>query len=277
MKLSAPLWTSGLFSEAEVQDLVVARYRTGTCRWFGGGDYPVAGVLDHAVDAGVLLAQVRERAEARGVRFLDRHEVIGERAGAGGVTVALRAVDGGAVHTLSAALLVDAGAMSAFWTAVKAAPVISAVFDKASSMEGFNQRTSRNMGIFSGILTLFAVAMAVGIIYNAARISLSERAWELASLRVLGMTRGEVSVLLLAELGAELLVALPVGALMGWGLATLMMELMASDSIDFPVVIEPSTYASAALIVLAAGLVSALLVRRQIDRLDLVSVLKVRE
>ena len=176
-----------------------------------------------------------------------------------------------------AALLVDAGAMSAFWTAVKAAPAISAVFDKASSMEGFNQRTSRNMGIFSGILTLFAVAMAVGIIYNAARISLSERAWELASLRVLGMTRGEVSVLLLAELGAELLVALPVGALMGWGLATLMMELMASDSIDFPVVIEPSTYASAALIVLAAGLVSALLVRRQIDRLDLVSVLKVRE
>jgi putative ABC transport system permease protein len=91
------------------------------------------------------------------------------------------------------------------------------------------------------------------------------------------MTRAEVSVLLLAELGAELLVALPIGALTGWGLASLMMRLMASDSIDFPVVIEPSTYASAALIVLAAGVVSALLVRRQIDRLDLVSVLKVRE
>ncbi len=176
-----------------------------------------------------------------------------------------------------AALQVDPAAMPAFWAAVKAAPGINSVFDKASSMAEFNHRTERNMGVFSGILTLFAVAMAVGIIYNAARISLSERAWELASLRVLGMTRAEVSVLLLAELAAELLIALPLGALAGWGLATLMMELMASDAIDFPVVIEPSTYASAALIVLAAGVASALLVRRHIDRLDLVSVLKVRE
>jgi putative ABC transport system permease protein len=176
-----------------------------------------------------------------------------------------------------AALQVDPAAMPAFWAAVKAAPGINSVFDKASSMTEFNQRTERNMGVFSGILTLFAVAMAVGIIYNAARISLSERAWELASLRVLGMTRAEVSVLLLAELAAELLIALPLGALAGWGLASLMMRLMASDAIDFPVVIEPSTYASAALIVLAAGVASALLVRRQIDRLDLVSVLKVRE
>jgi putative ABC transport system permease protein len=176
-----------------------------------------------------------------------------------------------------AALQVDPMAMDAFWGAVKAAPVISSVFDKAGTLAAFNKTTSRNMGVFSGILTLFAVAMAVGIIYNAARIALSERAWELASLRVLGMTRAEVSVLLLAELGAELLLALPIGAITGWGLASLMMRLMASDSIDFPVVIEPSTYASAALIVLAAGVVSALLVRRQIDRLDLVSVLKVRE
>jgi putative ABC transport system permease protein len=176
-----------------------------------------------------------------------------------------------------AALQVDPQAMSAFWSAVKAAPVINSVFDKAGSLANFNKTTSRTMGIFSGILTLFAVAMAVGIIYNAARISLSERAWELASLRVLGMTRAEVSVLLLAELGAELLLALPIGAVAGWGLASLMMQLMSSDSIDFPVIIEPSTYASAALIVLAAGIASALLVRRKIDQLDLVAVLKVRE
>lgn len=176
-----------------------------------------------------------------------------------------------------AALQVDPAAMPAFWAAVKTAPGINSVFDKGSSMTEFNQRTERNMGVMSAVLTLFAVAMAVGIIYNAARISLSERAWELASLRVLGMTRAEVSVLLLAELAAELLIALPLGALAGWGLASLMMQLMASDAIDFPVVIERSTYATAALIVLAAGVASALLVRRQIDALDLVSVLKVRE
>jgi putative ABC transport system permease protein len=176
-----------------------------------------------------------------------------------------------------AALRVDTLAMSDFWSAVKQAPHVYAVFDKASSLAAFTETTSRSMGVFSAILTLFAVAMAVGIVYNAARISLSERAWELASLRVLGMTRAEVSVLLLAQLGAELLVALPLGTAAGWGLASLLMKLMSSDSIDFPVVIAPSTYATAVLIVLAAGVISALLVRRQVDRLDLVSVLKVRE
>jgi putative ABC transport system permease protein len=176
-----------------------------------------------------------------------------------------------------ATLQVDPLAMGAFWQAVKQAPLITAVFDKAASLASFQETTSRSMGVFSSILTLFAVAMAVGIVYNAARISLSERAWELASLRVLGMTRAEVSVLLLGQLAAELLLALPLGAAAGWGLATVLMRLMSSDNIDFPVVIAPSTYASAGLIVLAAGLVSALLVRRKIDQLDLVAVLKVRE
>ena len=160
---------------------------------------------------------------------------------------------------------------------MKATPRISAVFDKASSQRSFEKTTARNLGFFTAVLTLFAVAMAVGITYNAARIALSERAWELASLRVLGMTRAEVSVLLLAELGVELLVALPVGALAGWGLAALLMRAMQSEEIDFPVVIDPSTYGIAALTVLAAAIVSAAIVRRQIDRLDLVAVLKVRE
>lgn len=176
-----------------------------------------------------------------------------------------------------ATLQVDPLQLPAFWEAIKRAPVITAVFDKAASLASFQETTSRNMGIFSTILTLFAVAMAVGIVYNAARISLSERAWELASLRVLGMTRAEVSVLLLSQLATELLLALPLGALAGWALASVLMQLMSSDNIDFPVIIAPATYAWAALIVLAAGLLSALLVRRKIDQLDLVAVLKVRE
>ena len=118
--------------------------------------------------------------------------------------------------------------------------------------------------------------MAAGIAYNAWRIALAERAWDLASLRVLGMTRAEVSGLLLAEVGALVLLALPVGCVAGWGLATILMGLMASENIDFPVVIEPSTYAWAAGGVLVAAAASALAVRRRIDRLDLVAVLKVR-
>src|SRR5690606_17392863 len=121
------------------------------------------------------------------------------------------------------------------------------------------------------------VAMAVGITYNAARIALAERAWELASLRVLGMSRREVSVLLLAELGIELLLALPLGALFGWALARALLAAMQSQEVDFPLVIEPSTYGIAALTVLVAGIISAMVVRRQIDRLDLVAVLKARE
>ncbi len=203
------------------------------------------------------------------------HTLIGQQAFMNLPAMNRLARDGAGVA--EASLKVDSWALPAFWTAVKQAPHIYAVFDKASSLASFNETTSRNMGVFSGTLTLFAVAMAVGIVYNAARISLSERAWELASLRVLGMTRAEVSVLLLAPLGAELVLALPLGALAGWGLASLLMQLMSSDSIDFPVVIAPATYATAVLIVLAAGLVSALWVRRQVDRLDLVAVLKVRE
>lgn len=176
-----------------------------------------------------------------------------------------------------AALQVDDTERLAFWEAIKQAPAINAVFDKSASLAQFQANTARTMGIFSAILTLFAVAMAVGIMYNAARITLSERAWELASLRVLGMTRAEVSVLLLAELAILVVVALPLGALMGWGLAHMLMAMMASEAIDFPVVIHPSTYANALLILLGAALTSALLVRRQVDRLDLIAVLKVRE
>lgn len=251
----------------------------------GALSLPPDGVVLSALLAKELGAHVGDRVQIRfrlwsqrtvGVTVVDiAHTMFGQLLYMNLDTLNRLAGDGDGVA--DAALQVDPQAMDAFWSAVKTAPLINSVFDKASTMAEFNHRTQRNMGVFSGILTLFAVAMAVGIIYNAARISLSERAWELASLRVLGMTLAEVSVLLLAERLAELLLALPIGALLGWGLASLMMRLMSSDAIDFPVVIEPSTYASAALIVLAAGVVSALLVRRQIDRLDLVSVLKVRE
>ncbi len=176
-----------------------------------------------------------------------------------------------------AALRIDPTQLEGFYTAIKSAPAIAAVADKASLLRSFNETTARNLGFFTTVLTLFAVAMAVGITYNSARIALSERAWELASLRVLGMTRAEVSVLLLSELALELLTALPLGGVLGYGLAAGLMQLMASENIDFPVVIAPSTYGWAALCVLAAGVASALVVRRHIDRLDLVAVLKLRE
>jgi putative ABC transport system permease protein len=137
--------------------------------------------------------------------------------------------------------------------------------------------TARNVLVFSLILTSFATVIAIGVVYNNARIALAERAWELASLRVLGFTRGEVSAFLLGELALEIALALPLGMALGYGLAATIVHLIQSDEFFFPVVISPATYAFAALSVLAAGAVSALIVRRRVDTLDLVGVLKTRE
>jgi len=115
------------------------------------------------------------------------------------------------------------------------------------------------------------------VVYNNARIQLAERAWELASLRVIGFTRREVSVLLLGELALEIALALPLGVLAGYALAAFIVALMPHEVFEFPLVIYPTSYLYAAAVVAAAGTASALIVRRRLDRLDLVAVLKVRE
>lgn len=137
--------------------------------------------------------------------------------------------------------------------------------------------SARNIRIMSTVLTAFAAVIAVGVVYNNARIALAERTWELASLRVLGFTRAEVSALLLGELALAIALALPLGMWLGWALVHVVTALLASDQFFFPVVIRPRTYAWAAICVLAAGAASALVVRRRIDRLDMVAALKTRE
>jgi putative ABC transport system permease protein len=137
--------------------------------------------------------------------------------------------------------------------------------------------SARNIRIMSTVLTLFASVIAVGVVYNNARIALAERTWELASLRVLGFTRAEVSGLLLGEMAIGITIALPIGMALGNGLVNLIVELLKSDQFYFPVVIRPPTYAWAALAVLTSAAASALVVRRRIDRLDMVAALKTRE
>jgi putative ABC transport system permease protein len=137
--------------------------------------------------------------------------------------------------------------------------------------------TARNVLVFSAILTVFATIIAIGVVYNHARIALAERAWELASLRVLGFTRGEVSSFLLGELALEIAMAIPLGLVGGYWLAAGIVQLIKNEEFFFPMVIRPPTYAYAAICVVAAGLASALIVRRRIDSLDLVGVLKTRE
>jgi len=169
------------------------------------------------------------------------------------------------------------GSEAAFLAASQDLPRVAGTFSKANLLRNMQEVSARNVRLMSTILTLFASVIAVGVVYNNARIALSERTWELASLRVLGFTRAEVSVLLLGELALSIAIALPLGMLMGWGLVHLVAELLKSDQFQFPVVILPRTYAWAALCVVAAGIASALVVRRRIDRLDMVAALKTRE
>ncbi|MGZ8259087.1 MAG: ABC transporter permease, partial [Caldimonas sp.] len=174
-------------------------------------------------------------------------------------------------------LAVERGREAPLLEATKALPRVVGAFSKATLLRNMQEVSARNVRIMSTILTALAVVIAVGVVYNNARIALAERTWELASLRVLGFTRGEVSALLLGELAITIALALPVGMLLGWGLVHLISGLLASDQFFFPVVISAPTYAWAAIAVLAAGTASALVVRRRIDTLDMVAALKTRE
>jgi len=174
-------------------------------------------------------------------------------------------------------LATERGREAQLLEAIKAVPRVAGAFSKATMLRNMEEISARNVRIMSTILTAFAAVIAVGVVYNNARIALAERGWELASLRVLGFSRAEVSALLLGELAIVIAIALPLGMVLGFALVHLISTLLASDQFYFPVVILPRTYAWAALCVLAAGVVSALVVRRRIDQLDMVAVLKTRE
>ena len=177
----------------------------------------------------------------------------------------------------SFSLAVERGREAELLEASKQLPRVVGAFSKATLLRNMQEVSARNIRIMSTVLTIFATVIAVGVVYNNARIALAERTWELASLRVLGFTRAEVSGLLLGEMAIGIAIALPLGMALGYGLVHLIAGLLKSDQFLFPVVIQPPTYAWAGIAVLASGVASALVVRRRIDKLDMVAALKTRE
>ncbi|MBS0265713.1 MAG: ABC transporter permease, partial [Planctomycetes bacterium] len=119
--------------------------------------------------------------------------------------------------------------------------------------------------------------IAFGVVYNTARIALSERGRELASLRVLGLTRREISFILLGELAVLTLFALPLGIAMGWLLVKIVCMFLDTEMYRIPFIVAPATYGFSMLVVIIAAIVSGLIVRRRLDHLDLIAVLKTRE
>ena len=125
--------------------------------------------------------------------------------------------------------------------------------------------------------SMTAAALAFGVAYNSTRIALSERGRELATLRVLGFTRGEISYILLGEVALLIGFSLPLGCVAGWLLTWIMASAFDSELFRVPMVIEASTYGVAMIVALVSAAVSAALVRRRVDTLDLIRVLKTRE
>ncbi|WP_204903042.1 ABC transporter permease [Microbulbifer mangrovi] len=174
-------------------------------------------------------------------------------------------------------LLIDPEQADAFYRALKNTPVVAGVSLQEQAQNAFYDTLQDSLGTFVFFNTLFAGLIAIGVVYNSARISLSERGRELASLRVLGLTRGEVSYILLGELAVLTLLALPLGALLGYLLAWTLVQSFDTELFRIPLIINPSTYGHAALVVLFSAAASGLLVHRRIQRLDLIAVLKTRE
>jgi putative ABC transport system permease protein len=160
---------------------------------------------------------------------------------------------------------------------LKELPAVLGVTSTEHIIARYREQTGSSMLVMTLILTLSAAAIAIGVVYNNARIALSLRSRDLASLRVLGFTRLEISAILLGELGAQVLVGIPLGLLLGTWLAHLLAAGIDPEAIRFPLHIASRTYAEAAVIGLVSALISALLVRRKLDHLDLVGVLKSSE
>jgi putative ABC transport system permease protein len=174
-------------------------------------------------------------------------------------------------------LLVDKNQLPQLYRSLKSLPKVSAVTLKDAAVEEFNRTMAETLMIYISFFAAFACALGFGVVYNSTRIALSERGRELATLRVLGFHSGEISYILLGEAALLILVGLPLGCLLGHGLGWLMTNAMNTELFRIPLVIKAATDASAVLVTLGATAFSAALVRRRLDHLDLIAVLKTRE
>ena len=172
---------------------------------------------------------------------------------------------------------IDPARQDELFAALKQTPTASFIALHKVAMQRFRATLAQNLAVQITIYVIFAGVIAFGVVYNFARISLSEQGREMASLRVLGFTKAEVSSLLLTELAVVVLLAQPLGWLIGYGFGLAMVKGLSSELYRVPFVIGHDVYAYASIVVVLAAFASGLIVRRRIDRLDMIAVLKTRE
>ncbi len=180
--------------------------------------------------------------------------------------------------TLNGAYLtVDQARWPEFMREIKDTPRAAIVLVKKDQLAAFRTTTGQSIGIIRKLYLTLAIIVAFGVVYNSARIALSERSRDLATLRVIGFSQREVAAVLLGELTILVLAALPVGLLFGRGLATFIISAISTETIRMPLIISTFTQASAVLVVLLAAVCSFAVVSRMLRKLDLVGVLKARD
>jgi len=180
--------------------------------------------------------------------------------------------------TVSGAYLtVDQSRWAEFLDAIKRAPRVAALGIKSAVRASFRKSTAEMIGMVQGLYFSFSIVVAFGVVYNSARIALSERSRDLATLRVIGFTHREVAAVLIGELALLTLLALPVGLVIGSLLAKGIVGTASTESVRLPLVLTARTYATAVLIVVASASFSFAVVSRRLHRLDLLGVLKARD
>ncbi len=171
----------------------------------------------------------------------------------------------------------DANLIDTLYQQLKETPRVAAVTLKEAALQGFRDTVAENQYKMQAFNIAFACIIAFGVVYNTARISLSERSREMGTLRVIGFTRTEVSAILLGELAVLTLAAIPLGYLFGYAFALAMVKGFETEMFRIPLVISSETLAFASGVTIAASVISGMIVRRRIDHMDLVSVLKQKE
>jgi putative ABC transport system permease protein len=268
---------TGLPQDAELRRLVDAKLRPVQLSATGVLLTSKLGELLGVRPGEFITASVLEG--ARPVRTLQVAGLVDEPVGIGAY-MDLRALNSlmREEGSLSGAYLsVDARQAQALYRALKRLPAVSGVAFRDAVLRSFDEILERSMRTVSVINVIFACIIAFGVVYNGARIALSERGNELASLRVLGFTRREVTWLLLGEQGVLTLLAVPLGFALGIWTAWLLSLQLNTELYRVPLVLERASFSFAVVVVILAALLSGMLVARRIYRLDLIAVLKTRE
>lgn len=172
---------------------------------------------------------------------------------------------------------VDSKYWDAFLTKVRESPRIASLSITDAIRGSFESSTGDMIGKIQWLYFIFATIVAFGVVYNSARIALSERSRDLATLRVLGFSHREVAGVMISELAILTVVAIPFGLWIGTQLATAIITTVSTETVRLPLVISMRSYATATLIVLLSSSISFWVVSRKIHELDLLGVLKARD